>query len=50
MEPKGALPQFHKLFTWNGEKVEDVRFWCEPQLCADAIRSIALQLRHAGSI
>lgn len=32
--------KFHSLFQWNGERLEDVRFWCEPQLTAEALGQI----------
>ena len=32
--------KFHSLFDWNEGRLEDVRFWCEPELTAAAITSI----------
>jgi adenine phosphoribosyltransferase len=32
--------RFRKLFQWQGDRLEDVRFWCEPALTAEVIRSI----------
>jgi adenine phosphoribosyltransferase len=33
--------KFNPLFQWAGDKVEDVRFWCEPVLTAEAIQQIS---------
>ena len=33
--------KFKPLFQWNGEAVEDVRFWCEPELTSMAIHEIS---------
>ncbi len=32
------IGEFHNLFVWHEGKVEDVRFWCEPELTLKAIR------------
>lgn len=32
--------KFDALFSWNEDRIEDVRFWCEPELTLEAIRSI----------
>lgn len=32
--------KFRKLFQWNEDRLEDVRFWCEPQLTAEALGQI----------
>jgi adenine phosphoribosyltransferase len=32
---------FKPLFKWNGDKLEDVRFWCEPSLTRQAIETIS---------
>jgi len=29
--------RYSNLFVWNDQKVEDVRFWCEPKLTVEAI-------------
>lgn len=33
--------EFKPLFQWSGDTVEDVRFWCEPDLTVKAIESIS---------
>jgi adenine/guanine phosphoribosyltransferase-like PRPP-binding protein len=33
-------PKYRPLFQWQDEKLEDVRFWCEPELTTEAVRSI----------
>ncbi len=32
--------QYNELFVWSGDKIEDVRFWCEPTLTTEAIKKI----------
>lgn len=32
---------YKNLFVWNDQKIEDVQFWCEPQLTNKAIDEIA---------
>lgn len=32
--------KFKPLFQWNKESVEDIRFWCEPELTSQAIAEI----------
>lgn len=32
--------KFRKLFQWNENRLEDVRFWCEPALTAEALDAI----------
>lgn len=32
--------QFQKLFKWNGDCLEDTRFWCEPKLTQEALSQI----------
>lgn len=34
------MSDFKNLFQWNGNVLEDVRFWCEPELTAQAIAKI----------
>ncbi|USN48025.1 MAG: hypothetical protein H6626_02745 [Pseudobdellovibrionaceae bacterium] len=34
--------EFDALFLWNQRRVEDVRFWCEPELSNKAIEKIAI--------
>lgn len=33
--------RFRNLFVWDQDKIEDVRFWCEPALVTEAIQKIA---------
>lgn len=33
--------RFQNIFKWNGERLEDTRFWCEPQLTREALSQIA---------
>lgn len=32
--------RFRKIFKWNGDRLEDTRFWCEPKLTQEAISQI----------
>ena len=34
------MDRFRDLFLWNGERLQDVRFWCEPELTTEAIKRI----------
>ena len=32
--------RFRRIFKWNGDRLEDTRFWCEPQLTQAALFQI----------
>ncbi len=34
------LDKFRNLCVWNGDTIEDVRFWCEPELTKEGIQLI----------
>ena len=31
---------FEKLFVWDGDKIEDTKFWCEPALTSSALKDL----------
>lgn len=37
---RAEMDKFRELCVWNGDVLEDVRFWCEPDLTKEALQLI----------